>query len=135
MCEVTFNKQLCVIQDLTIRTPIGMGEPQRGVYNFKQPTTEKVQVNKVVSHDIWHCKLGHPSRQALSYISSSFRGSHMNDLCDVCLRAKQTRMSFLLSENKALNCFDLIHCDIWGSYHVKLLCGAQYFLTIVDDAS
>jgi len=49
--------------------------------------------------------------------------------------AKQTHMSFPLSENKALNCFDLIHCDIWGSYHVKAYCGAQYFLTFVDNAS
>ena len=51
------------------------------------------------------------------------------------LRAKQTRMSFPISENKALNCFDLIHCDIWGPYHVKSFCGAHYFLSIVDDAS
>jgi len=59
VCEVTFNKELCVIYDLTTRSPIGLGEPQRGVYYFKQLTTEKVQVNKVVSHDIWNCRLGH----------------------------------------------------------------------------
>jgi len=39
------------------------------------------------------------------------------------------------SENKATHCFDHIHCDIWGSYLVKSFSGAQYFLTIVDDAS
>ena len=34
-----------------------------------------------------------------------------------------------------MNCFDLIHCDIWGAYHVEALCGARYFLSIIDDAS
>lgn len=28
-----------------------------------------------------------------------------------------------------------IHCDIWGAYRVESLCGAHYFLSIVDDAS
>jgi len=37
--------------------------------------------------------------------------------------------------NKAHELFDLVHCDIWGPYRVSSLCGAHYFLTIVDDAS
>ena len=53
----------------------------------------------------------------------------------MCLRAKQSRLSFPLSRNKATSCFELTHCDIWGAYKVESLNGAQYFLTIVDDAS
>jgi len=53
----------------------------------------------------------------------------------VCLCTKQTHIPFPISENKASKCFDLIHCDIWGGYHVKPFCGASYFLTILDDAS
>jgi len=49
--------------------------------------------------------------------------------------AKQTRMPFSTSENKAANCFDLLHCDIWGPHRIKSFCGAQHFLTIVYDAS
>ena len=44
-------------------------------------------------------------------------------------------MSFPISENKAMSCFDTIYCDIWGRYGVKSLSGAQYFLTIVEDAN
>ena len=58
-----------------------------------------------------------------------------DESCDVLCRAKQTRLSFPLSDNKAINCFDLIHCDIWGAYRVESLCGAHYFFSIVDDAS
>jgi len=55
--------------------------------------------------------------------------------CDVCFRAKQTRLSFPVSDNKAKNCVDLIHCDIWGAYRVDSLCRAHYCLPIVDDAT
>ena len=42
---------------------------------------------------------------------------------------------FPLSDNKAINCFDLIHCGIWGAYRVESLCGAHYFFSIVEEAS
>ena len=29
----------------------------------------------------------------------------------------------------------MIHCDIWGLYRIPYLCGAYYFLSIVDDIS
>ena len=53
----------------------------------------------------------------------------------MCLKAKQTRLPFNVSENKALKPFDLVHCDIWGAYFVKSFCGTSYFLTILDDAT
>lgn len=33
------------------------------------------------------------------------------------------------------NHFDLIHCDIWGPYHVSSYTGYNYFLALVDDCS
>jgi len=115
-CSITFTKKLCMIQDLTMRILIGVGEPRKGEY-FPDKSTRTVQVNKVSSYEIWHKRLGHPSSQALSNFSSSIQvelDGKKDTLCHVCLRAKQTRLSFLISNNKALNNFDLIHCDIWG---------------------
>ena len=51
------------------------------------------------------------------------------------MRAKQTRTQFVASENHAQELFELIHCDIWGTYRVSSHCGAHYFFTIVDDVS
>ena len=31
--------------------------------------------------------------------------------------------------------FDLIHCDIWGPYHLNSHSGHKYFLTLVDDCT
>ena len=53
----------------------------------------------------------------------------------MCFRAKQTRSYFSISENKASDAFDLIHCDIWGPYRERASSGARYFLTVADDAS
>jgi len=38
--------------------------------------------------------------------------SNRLDICDVCLREKQTRLPFSASEHKVLMNFDLVHCDI-----------------------
>jgi len=55
--------------------------------------------------------MGHPSNQALSNLFSIVSGisnNHKKDLCDVCLRAKQTCLPFNINENKALKPFDLV---------------------------
>lgn len=31
--------------------------------------------------------------------------------------------------------FDLVHCDIWGPYHVSTILGYGYFLTLVDNCT
>ena len=51
------------------------------------------------------------------------------------LELTKTREVFFSSDNKAKECFDLIHCDLWGAYRVPASCGGIYFLTIVDDYS
>lgn len=139
-CLVTFTDCLCVIQDRTSRMPIGLGKFQHGVYYFR-PVTQQILSNAmstVASPFVLHQRLGHPSSQALSYISNSTSLSNIKkclDSCDVCPRAKQTRSVFALSDNKAAEIFDLIHCDLWGPYSKSSTFGAHYFLSIVDDFS
>jgi len=76
-------------------------------------------------------------RQALSKVPSdiSLDTKNKHDLCDVCLRAKQTRIPFPISENEASSCL-LSNIMIYGGgYCVKSFCGASHFLTILDDPS
>nr|GEY60429.1 putative reverse transcriptase, RNA-dependent DNA polymerase, Gag-polypeptide of LTR copia-type [Tanacetum cinerariifolium] len=58
-----------------------------------------------------------------------------NSPCEVCHKAKQTRDSFPLSENKSPVFGLLMHLDVWGPYKVISMEGFRYFLTIVDDYS
>lgn len=50
--------------------------------------------------------------------------SAQNKVCDACMRGKQTRDSFIVSSSRAVEPFELIHCDIWGPYRVMSTCGA-----------
>lgn len=55
--------------------------------------------------------------------------------CDSCAREKFTRLPFPVSSIKSTECFELLHCDIWGKHRMPSLTHANYFLTIVDDFS
>ncbi|CAH9096429.1 unnamed protein product [Cuscuta europaea] len=77
--------------------------------------------------------MGHPSEHVLKTIP--FVRDRVTSPCDICFRAKQTRHSFPLSDNKALAMFDLVHLDLWGPYQTVSTSGAKSFLTIVDDFS
>jgi len=118
---------------------IRSGEHKKGVYFYKESPTIQVQANKVDSHKLWGQRIRHSSTQELSNLSSiisrSSNRSSPKDICDVCLKAKQIRLAFTVSEHKALMNFDLVHYDIWGTYSVKSFYGASYFLTMLDDAS
>ncbi|RVW93947.1 hypothetical protein CK203_034086 [Vitis vinifera] len=42
------------------------------------------------------------------------------------LGAQQTREVLFSSDNKAKECFDLIHCDLWEAYRVPASCGGHH---------
>ena len=72
----------------------------------------------------------------MSLFSNKLEGcGTMNEFCDVCFGAKQTRLSFSISENKASECFELINCDIWDVCRTESMIGAHYLLPIIDDTS
>ena len=117
---------------------IGSSEESDGVYYLTDVATAKVHTVSATSNQaLWHQRLGHPSFLVLSSLPmvSSSGSSVSSRSCDVCFRAKQTREVFPDSINKALDCFSLIHCDVWCPYRIPSSCGAVYFLTIVDDFS
>jgi len=115
-CMVTFTKKLCVVQDLSTKNLIGVGEPRRGVVVYQDGPMEGIQANKPISQELWHRRVGRPSSQALSKVFSDIlintHSKYKDSVCDVCLRAKQARIPFPVSKSKASQCFDLIHCDI-----------------------
>jgi len=83
--------------------------------------------------------MGHPSSEVMRIFAKnlgfSIPVSDKGGACDTCFRVKQIITQFKISDNKADNLFELVHCDIWGSYCEPSSCGAHYFLTLVDDAS
>ena len=137
-CAVTYFDDFCVIHDRTSRSLIEAGEQRERFCYYKRPTSN--QVNAVKTRCLWHKRLGHPSNDVISMLSHSLGANCglnkiKDELCEICLRAKQTRNKFPISQSIAKNVFDLVHCDIWGPYETPSSCGAHYFLSIIDDAS
>ena len=87
--------------------------------------------------DLWHSHLGHPSRSRFDFIIKISLNIITNKdfVCDVCPRAKQSRLSFSQSTSYSSHCFELIHVDIWGSFSIPSKNGSHFFLTIIDDYS
>ena len=137
-CVGIFTDNFCVFQDRSSRTLIGTGEERDGAYYLKDEAV--VRVSKVALQcdtTLWHQRLGHPSFSMLSTLPmfSGVKNLTSPSPCDICFKAKQTREVFHDSFNKAIDCFSLIHVDVWGPYRTYASCGAVYFLTIVDDFS
>ena len=87
----------------------------------------------------WYKKIqhGHPLASWSSDISALDSSvSFSNKMSyDVCPLGKHTRTPFPSSNTKISFSFELIHCDIWGSFAIPNHSDARYFLTIADDFS
>ncbi|XP_019192727.1 PREDICTED: uncharacterized protein LOC109187024 [Ipomoea nil] len=87
------------------------------------------------SESFWHARLGHSSEEKLKALHA-LDNKICNDkptACECCHMAKQKRFPFQSSSSVSSHCFDLVHIDIWGPFHVATIYGHKYFLTLVDD--
>ena len=129
---ITFFPDFCAMQKLYTRDLIGAGECRNGLYRMGMIGRERKAMTTTI--DTWHKRLGHASGDKLTHIDF-LRNSTFDQVCDSCSKAKHTKLPFPSSNIKTNDCFELIHCDIWGKYRVPSSSKATYFLTIVDDFS
>ena len=95
-------------------------------------------MTSTISHkakiQLWHQRLGHPSSDPLQVLAKINPKIYFDSkqVCEICLLAKQTHLSFPSSLISSHAPFDLIYCDIWGPHRINSHSRARYFLTIVD---
>lgn len=83
---------------------------------------------------LWHLRLGHVPDNILQHMHITTISSLSNKSCPVCPISKQYKLSFPKhSRSVSSDFFDLIHMNIWGSYHIVTNTGCKYFLTMIDD--
>ena len=140
-CVAIFTDTLCFLQDRFSRTLIGAGEEREGVYYFTGVFAARAhKVSKVVNSSgvLWHCRLGHTSASVLLSLPECDQfSSALGEIksCYICFCAKQTREIFNDSNNKILDCFSIVHADVWDPYRTPSSFGSIYFLILVDDYS
>ncbi|XP_019264489.1 PREDICTED: uncharacterized protein LOC109242112 [Nicotiana attenuata] len=94
-----------------------------------------VNLSKDVS--LWHKRLGHMPLSSMGNLSMFQHQSlsKLNSPCDVCSKARQSKLPFHPSSISSTSIFELIHIDTWAPYKAQTHDGFKYFFTIVDDFS
>ena len=130
-----------IIQDHNQKL-IGKGNRVQDLYIFAINSSHSVVDNSevcinTVSVQTWHNRLGHLSNKCFDLLQEQLHCKSIsnNVPCSICPLAKQRKLSFISHNNLSKSSFDLIHCDIWGPYHIESHSGHRYFLTLMDDST
>lgn len=151
--KIIFDKNGCLIQDLTSDEKIASGRVEDGLYKLEDlkirrsfnacnkidalssETLSRRDCNVAESLSVLHSRLGHISLSKMKDLSICNCKGVSYLFCDTCGVAKHHRLPFTISSSIASSIFDLIHVDLWGPYRIHTITGASYFFTIVDDHS
>ena len=144
-CIVSFDNDKCLIQDKRTLKMTGLGDLIEGLYflSTQRPATiassqtQLPQSTIIPQEALWHFRLGHISDHRLLGLHQDFPYVTIDKgyACDICHYSKHRKLPFKLSNNKASQCYELIHFDIWGPFSVQSIHGYKYFITALDDFS
>ncbi|UYV75109.1 FHDC1 [Cordylochernes scorpioides] len=88
----------------------------------------------------WHRKLGHIGMQNLRKLESLVDGMELNklekqenDVCEICIMAKQTRKSFGNERSRATRPLEIVHTDLCGPIEPLTHDNKKYIMTFLDD--
>jgi len=91
-------------------------------------------------NELWHRRIGHLHHGALGILRNTVIGvsdlsTERDDICRGCALGNYAKATFPRSKNRAKSVLELIHLDICRSMSTKVLSGAEYFVTFIDDHS
>lgn len=108
------------------------------VHSLPNKTATSMLKSKIDSKnqlDLLHARLGHPSVSKMKYVSVEWCKGLIEYNCGVCYHSKHHKFPFIMNTNRALECFELTHMDLWGAYRVRSLDVASYFLNYLNLSS
>jgi len=134
-CSVEFDPYGCSVKDLFSRNVIIRCNSSGPLYPLQLPVAHSLVASSAPPY-LWHRRLGHPGREALSKLASAIPACNksLDSICHACQLGRHVRLPFGTSASRASNNFDLIHCDLWTS-PVASVSGYKYYLVILDDFS
>lgn len=128
-----------VVKDLKTHQELLWGPIKDGPYclHSRDILVARPQVLLSITNSsiLWHLRLGHPSFPIVShalYSSIILNKDHVGHVCSACQLGKIVNHSFLLTMNKSIELFKLIHTDIWGPAPVLFRSGHRYYIHFVE---
>lgn len=140
--EITFGKDVCEIKKGGVR--VAAMDEKSGLYKVRQPNKAYAIQDGHKENCIHslHRIFGHRDETAIKEMCTKglIDGIQIADCgirqqCEVCLKAKITRLPFGKSTSKSNGVLDLIHSDVCGPMQTMSPGGKRYVLTFIDDFS
>ncbi|CAB0006860.1 unnamed protein product, partial [Nesidiocoris tenuis] len=87
--------------------------------------------------------MGHPSIDSMKRMLSLVDGINLQEkdledlptVCEVCVKAKQTRFPFKTNRERATRPLQILHTDVIGPIETETWDGKRYILSVLDDAT
>jgi hypothetical protein len=125
-CSMEFDPFGLSMKDLATRRVLARYDSNGPLYTLPLPTLPTTTPHVVpyalattASSATRHCRLGHPGLDVLSKLSSTSASTcpHSRDdsLCHACQLGQHVQLPFPSSFTRALQPFNLVHCDLWTS--------------------
>lgn len=91
------------------------------------------------SLNVWHQRLGHPSKRILSKIlphcKDIIKRNDKVSFCEACKFGKSHKLPFPVSPSRAKTRFELVHTDLWRPAPIQSIDGYNYYVAFLDDFS
>jgi hypothetical protein len=88
--------------------------------------------------NLWHKCLGHMCKLGMAELAKRvlIDGCDLSkfEFCEYCIFGKHKRVKFNASIHTTKGILDYWHADVWGTFRRTSNGGANYMLTIIDDA-
>jgi hypothetical protein len=134
-CSIEFDPSSCSVKDLLSRNVIVRCNSSGPLYPLCLPAAHSFIASSTPS--LWHRRLSHPGHESLSKLASIVpmcNKDASSPLCHACQLSRHVRLPFRTSTSRAVNNFDLIHCDLWTS-PILSVSGFKYYLVVLDGCS
>jgi hypothetical protein len=130
--KVIFDKHNVIIQKDN-REIIQGYKNDRGLYTIE--INQNIYEAYLVE---WHRKMGHIGFNNLRKLEKMAVGINIKKeeqeyFCEICAKAKQTRLPFKTERERASRPLQIIHTDVMGPISPKTWDGYSYVLTLLDD--
>jgi hypothetical protein len=140
--KVEFDKDGCKVNNVDA-TIVVEAHMEKNLY-LLNVNVQKEDANVAKSSNeratLWHQRFGHLNMASLKKLETMVNGMNLKEVtlyhvCEACIKGKHQRTSFLKDETTRVSKFlELVHSNVCESMKTTS-CGAQYFVTFVDDFS
>lgn len=137
-CAAIFLPNRCIFQELGSGRKLGIGSMHDGLYYLDKEVSPSVAAvlssSPLEEFLLQHRRLGHISFAILGQLYPELfnKVRNYNLSCDACQFGKQTRSSYMSSDNRSDTPLEVIHSDVWGPSGVSALNGYRSFVTFID---